>query len=215
MPEYNGHEELNLNDAEMMLTCAGEEARAAVHGREDAVGVLAATPYLGPQTADAHQTIAAVAGLLGDSARLVADHHCQDPAELEKNYACGFGCGCYIELKDSDGSEWQFQRGDSSWNLWRTTDIDEDGILREWTELGIPDAYAHPGHVSARARAASVTCRITVVAWTPRPERSLPTPSGVSGLYMPIRAAVLAISQRSPWTSNHGRRESCSRQPPT
>lgn len=40
---------------------------------------------------------------------------------------------------------------------------------------------------------------------------SLPTPSGVSGLYMRVRAVVPPISRWSPWTSSPGRKASRSR----
>ncbi|MFB7852784.1 hypothetical protein ACFC34_38020 [Streptomyces sp. NPDC056053] len=152
MPEFDGHEDLNLSNAEMLLGCAGQEARAAACRAEDVVRVLAETPYLGTLPENAHETITALAKLLGTEATLNTDHHIRDEAELAKNYENGFGCGCSITLHDDNGSQWQFQRGDSTWNLLRMEDIDEDGILQSWTELDTIDAHAHPEHVATLIR---------------------------------------------------------------
>ncbi|MCX4648152.1 MULTISPECIES: hypothetical protein [unclassified Streptomyces] len=147
LPEFNDSETPNLNNAEMSMGCAGEEARAATCDAETAVRILAETPYLGRQPKDAHETIIAVADLLGEQATLITEHHVHDEAELRENYGDGFGCGCVVRITDSTGSAWEFQRGDSSWNLWRRADVDGSGILGNWIELDAGDARAHPGHV--------------------------------------------------------------------
>ncbi|WP_331759782.1 hypothetical protein OG422_30790 (plasmid) [Streptomyces sp. NBC_01525] len=156
MPEFDGGhgDDLNLSNAEMFVGAAGQESRVAGINAADAVRILAQTPYLGALPTNAHETITAVADLLGDKATLETDHHIQDETELAKNYSSGFGCGCRITLHGSTGSPWEFHRGDSSWNLLRLADIDNDGILRTWTELDTTDACAHPGHVTALIREA-------------------------------------------------------------
>ncbi|WP_148592742.1 hypothetical protein [Streptomyces sp. WAC01526] len=154
MPEFDGHDDLNLSNAEMFVGATGEEAQGVTTNAADAVRILAQTPYLGVLPTDAHETITAVAGLLGDEAKLNTDHHIQDETELAQNYSSGFGCGCRITLHDSVGSPWEFERGDSSWNLLRLADVDEAGIVHTWTELDATDACAHPGHVTALIRQA-------------------------------------------------------------
>ncbi|MCX4673621.1 hypothetical protein OG453_44505 [Streptomyces sp. NBC_01381] len=147
LPEFNDPETPNLSNAEMATACAGQEARAATCDAETAVRILAETPYLGRQPQDAHETITAVADLLGEQATLITEHHVHDEAELRENYDDGSGCGCLVQITDSAGSPWVFQRGDNSWNLWKHTDIDESSILRTWIELDAGDERAHPGHV--------------------------------------------------------------------
>ncbi|MFJ5680741.1 hypothetical protein [Streptomyces sp. NPDC093097] len=155
MPEYDGgHDDLNLSDAEAMVGSAGQQALGATHHAEDVVRILAQTTYLGVRPADAHETITTVAGLLGDEATLNTEYHVQDEVELTENYNSGFGCGCRITLQDILGSPWEFQRGDSTWNLVRLADVDEQGILHTWTELDTSDACAHPGHIAGLIRKA-------------------------------------------------------------
>lgn len=147
MPEFDGDDEPNLSNAEATLGAIGEETRAALSDTKGAVRVLAETPYVGTLPVDAHQTITAVAELLGDTAVLVSEHHIHDDAELRENYSQGYGCGCSIKLQDATGSEWEFQRGDSTWNLFRHADVGENGVLQTWTELRVTEPGAHPGHV--------------------------------------------------------------------
>ncbi|MFC9617331.1 hypothetical protein [Streptomyces sp. NPDC056721] len=147
LPEFNDSETPNLNNAEMSMGCAGEEARAATCDAETTVRILAEAPYLGRQPKDAHETITAVADLLGEQATLITEHHVHDEAELRENYDHGFGCGCVVRITESTRSAWELQRGDSSWNLWRHTDADDSGILRNWIELDAGDERAHPGHL--------------------------------------------------------------------
>ncbi|GAA0533900.1 MULTISPECIES: hypothetical protein [Streptomyces] len=152
IPEFNDSEHPNLNDAEMGLGGAGQEARATAVAAERTVRALAETPYLGRLPAHAHETITAVAELLGSAATLCTDHHVQDEVELAENYDSGFGCGCSIALSDNTGSPWEFRRGDSSWNLVRLADVGDDGVLRSWVDLDASEACAHPGHLAALIR---------------------------------------------------------------
>lgn len=149
LPEFNDPETPNLNDAELLTGRASEEVRSATCDAETAVRILAETPYLGRQPKDAHETITAVADLLEEQATLIAEHHVHDESELRENYDLGFGCGCCVRITDSTGSAWEFQRGEGSWNLWRSADADERGILRDRIELDAGDARAHPGHVAS------------------------------------------------------------------
>jgi hypothetical protein len=152
MPEFVGHEILNLSNGEAILGCVGEESRGSLRDPEEAVRVLAQTPYLGHLPADAHETITAVAALLGNTATLVSEQHLHEQAQLEENYRLGYGCGCYITLRDSHGAPWQFQRGDSAWALFNIASVDESGLVHESTELAAVEALAHPGHVAALVR---------------------------------------------------------------
>ncbi|MFC9654003.1 MULTISPECIES: hypothetical protein [unclassified Streptomyces] len=151
LPELNDPEKPNLNDAEMAMRSAGEEACAAVFDAEATVRIMVETPYLGRQPKDAHETITAVADLFGEQATL-NEHHVHDEAGLHENYDPELDCGCSVQIADTTGSAWVFQRGDSSWNLWRHTDVDDNGILRNWIELDVGDARAHPGHVVSLIR---------------------------------------------------------------
>ncbi|MFE5740184.1 hypothetical protein [Streptomyces celluloflavus] len=149
MPEYDSDEgDRNLNDAEMALGCAGEEAQGCVAGADRAVRSLTRTPFLGTLPTTPHETICAVAQHVDVEAKLLCDHHVHDEAELADSYSGGFGCGCRIELTDTSGTVWEFHRGDSAWCLLRLADIGDDGILRNCVELGPSNGRAHPGHLS-------------------------------------------------------------------
>ncbi|MGE7438817.1 hypothetical protein [Kitasatospora sp. NPDC001175] len=72
------------------------------------VGELAALPSALTLPSGPHDTIAAVAGILG--AKLNQRHR---PGEQGDDQD---GCGCSIEL-DRDGEPWVFTRGNSYWYL--------------------------------------------------------------------------------------------------
>ncbi|MEU5303999.1 hypothetical protein ACH4YO_02740 [Streptomyces noursei] len=150
MPRFRAEsdEPPNLSDAEIGIGRAAEEIHGVV-SRADSALVLADVPYLGKLPTDAHQTITAVAGLLGDTAKLIDDHHVQDAAELADQYHEGFGCGCRVELTDTAGAVWEFARGDSEWCLVRLDGISDDGYIRDdaWIQLANSQATAHPAHL--------------------------------------------------------------------
>ncbi|MFI1734515.1 hypothetical protein ACH40E_35955 [Streptomyces acidicola] len=144
-PDYNGAGEAKrLCTAQSTLGASGQEAAGAVDARacDAAVRTLDSTPYFGTLPANAHETIIAVAGLLGDSAQLLSDCGVQGEADL-----AGLdqdGCGCRIQLTSGNGAVWDFHRADSTWYL-----MPEYGDLRRnGVELSMTEARAHPEHLA-------------------------------------------------------------------
>lgn len=143
----------SLGGARGLLRQAGEEARAAARDENAEVALaLQELVYLGPQPADAHETVAGVAGLL-DGARLNADAHVSDPVELSGQYADGFGCGCRAEFLDRAGALWGLYRGDSEWCLMRLDRPEPPESRTEPViELSAGAATAHPAHLATQVR---------------------------------------------------------------
>ncbi|MFJ2883378.1 hypothetical protein [Streptomyces sp. NPDC087272] len=116
------------------------------------VGALNACPDLIRLPGDAHETLAAVAALLGPAAK-VTEYH--GPGEYREDNS-GFGCGCAVSFEHR-GQVWNFHRGDSSWNLARERDgeVLEDGstVYNGRHELGPSDTTAHPQHLVTLIRA--------------------------------------------------------------
>ncbi|MFF9569863.1 hypothetical protein [Streptomyces sp. NPDC014685] len=116
------------------------------------VGALNGCPDLTRLPGDAHETLAAVAALLGPAAKMT-EHH--GPGEYREDDS-GFGCGCTISFEHR-GQVWNFHRGDSSWDLVREQDgeVLEDGstAYTGWHGLGLYDTTAHPQHLVALIRA--------------------------------------------------------------
>ncbi|MEV7856807.1 hypothetical protein [Streptomyces sp. NPDC088183] len=116
------------------------------------VGALSACPDLTQLPGDAHETLTAVAALLGPAAK-VTEYH--GPGEYSEDDS-GFGCGCAVSFEHW-GQAWNFHRGDSSWDLTCEQDgeVLEDGstVYTEWHDLGVHDTTAHPQHLVTLIRA--------------------------------------------------------------
>ncbi|WP_030733301.1 hypothetical protein [Streptomyces sp. NRRL S-237] len=108
------------------------------------VGALNACPDLARLPTDAHETLAAVAALLGPAAKVTENHGPDEHSEDDS----GFGCGGEIRFE---------HRGDSSWDLVRERDGEmlEDGSTSytERNELEVTDSTAHPLHLLTLIRA--------------------------------------------------------------
>ncbi|MEU4301955.1 hypothetical protein [Kitasatospora aureofaciens] len=142
--------------ARELLLAAADGTRAAKVNDRQLIETLNALPYLGVLPTNAHETIAAVADLLGHAVTLNATHHIEDPERLADRFDEGLGCGCQIKLTDVYGEAWSFHRGDSVWALYRESDGKPTGdggvVFTNWTELETPDATAHPAHLVAQIR---------------------------------------------------------------
>ncbi|MFG2299018.1 hypothetical protein [Streptomyces sp. NPDC048603] len=116
------------------------------------VSTLDALPDLTRLPSDAHETLAAVAALLGPAAKLTERH---GPGEVGEDDS-EFGCGCEIRFEHR-GRTWIFQRGDSTWELGCEQDgeVLKDGsvVHAGWHELGATDSTAHPHHLVTLIRA--------------------------------------------------------------
>ncbi|MFF5447102.1 hypothetical protein [Streptomyces sp. NPDC012888] len=116
------------------------------------VSVLDALPALIKLPADAHETLLAVADLLGPAAKVTGPH---GPGEYVEDDS-GFGCGCEIQFEHR-GTRWNFRRGDCAWSLVREQDgeVLDDGctVYARSYELGATASSAHPEHLTALIRA--------------------------------------------------------------
>ncbi|MGX4695051.1 hypothetical protein [Streptomyces sp. JNUCC 63] len=153
-PDYDGVGEAErLCTAQTALGAAGQKASGAIDARacDAAVDILASTPYAGALPANAHDTITQLAGLLGDSAKLLPGHLPDGTGRAELDH---YGCGCRIELTDRDGTVWDFHRADSAWDLIPLADTSSDGRRLEGMELSMTEACPHPRHLALLVRQA-------------------------------------------------------------
>ncbi|MGC0318167.1 hypothetical protein [Kitasatospora acidiphila] len=120
-----------------MLSVAPSHASAVV-------SELAALPCVLTLPSGPHDTIAAVADILG--AKLNQRH---GPGEQGND---SNGCGCSVDL-DRDGEPWVFARGDSRRYLLAVNDgeVQADGTVHyaNTIDLDLSDPLAHPGHLAA------------------------------------------------------------------
>jgi hypothetical protein len=150
VPDYDGAGEAErLCTAQTVLGAAGQEAFGAIDARDcdEAVDILATTPYTGPLPVSTHETFVQLAGLLGDSAKLIPG--CRPPAEAvsaARDYEDG--CGCRIELTDRDGIVWDFHRSDGTWYFMPLADVTPSGRPLAGKELSMTEACPHPQHLA-------------------------------------------------------------------
>lgn len=138
-PEFDATGEARrVADAQAALGAAGQDAYGAVTGRDTrAVSLLAAARSFVVLPAGVHETITAVARLLGQDVKLLRYDHADEAADNVRS-----GCGCRIELADSSGAMWCFQWEDDTWCLVRQTDGHE-------VELAAIRPCADPRHLAA------------------------------------------------------------------
>ncbi|MGC5401742.1 hypothetical protein ACPXCP_39140 [Streptomyces sp. DT20] len=112
------------------------------------INELQSLPQLVELPTDAHELLAAVAGLLGPDSELRTVH---EPGAYQEDES-GFGCGCGV-LITHDGEVWSLHRTDSVWTMTREGDYEEqaDG---SWIELTATPTTTHPQHLVAEIRMA-------------------------------------------------------------
>ncbi|MFD9574532.1 hypothetical protein ACFWBI_32515 [Streptomyces sp. NPDC059982] len=132
---------------------AVEFARGFAPGVIDALHSL---PRMVELPRDAHELLAAVAGLLGPDAELRTVH---EPGAYREDDS-GFGCGCEV-LIARDGDVWSLHRGDSAWNMTRESEgkAQPDGstLFSNWIDLEPTPTTSHPQHLAAEVRMALAT----------------------------------------------------------
>jgi hypothetical protein len=94
---------------------------------------------------DPHDALVRLVALLGDQGRLIERQH-QPEQDLVRSYRQGFGCGCELAIDRSDGT-WTMHRADSAWSLVAPGEEDENGVIRNWTDLSTTEATPHPAHM--------------------------------------------------------------------
>jgi len=151
LPAPADHGPANITSALSLLEKAAFELSATVgQYAQEVTTALRTAPAKAPLPADVHQTIAAVAELLGGDARLNQRH---EPGYVGDGD--GFGCGCDIDFTHA-GEEWNFHRGDSCWSLTRERDgrptADGGTVFSKWLELEASEETAHPAHLVALIR---------------------------------------------------------------
>jgi hypothetical protein len=150
VPDYDGAGQAErLCTAQAVLGAAGQEAIGAIDAGDcdEAVDILATTPYTGLLPVSTHETFVQLAGLLGDSAKLIPG--CRPPAEAvcaARDYE--EGCGCRIELTDRDGIMWDFHRSDGTWYFMPLADVTPSGRPLAGKELSMTEALPHPQHLA-------------------------------------------------------------------
>jgi hypothetical protein len=114
------------------------------------VTALRAIPSVVTLPDTAHDTVAAVAGLLGDV-------KFRDFGEQPDHGTDPDWCGCSVEFQHH-GETWSFHRADSRWSLVRLSDgqpqADGSVTYQSWTDLGPSEATAHPKHLVEEIQAA-------------------------------------------------------------
>ncbi|MFE6225322.1 hypothetical protein [Streptomyces sp. NPDC057854] len=124
-------ERANLADALAALRTVSEQLHAlADQHASPTVRALHAAPGSAPVPADAHETVAAVAGLLTEQyGQAVTLKRAHEDGDFEER-GDGFGCGCGITIRVGD-ERYDVQRGDSEWWLIRGSDCRElsDGTV--------------------------------------------------------------------------------------
>lgn len=124
------------------LTAAADELSGFVHhDAEQTVAHLIGMPSAAPAPpANVHETLVAVATMLGDLATLNNRENSADHIPDGDN---GFGCGCDVEI-EYKGDSWNFARGDSTWSLLREKDGQKlsDGSTVFPTSYELPAASA-------------------------------------------------------------------------
>ncbi|MGE7438943.1 hypothetical protein [Kitasatospora sp. NPDC001175] len=135
---------------DLIKAAADDMLSVAPSHTADAVGELAALPSNLTLPSSSHDTIAAVADILG--AKLNQRHGPSEQGDDEN----GCGCSCSIDL-DRDGEPWVFARGDSRWYLLALNDGEPqpDGTVHyaNSVDLDLSAPLAHPGHLAAELRA--------------------------------------------------------------
>jgi hypothetical protein len=115
------------------------------------VDILATTPYTGTLPANTHETFAQLAGLLGDSAKLIPCG--QSPTDLvspAQDYEDG--CDFRIELTDRDGIVWDYFRSDGTWYFMPLADVTPSGRPLTGRELSMTETCSHPQHLALLVR---------------------------------------------------------------
>ncbi|WP_329437913.1 hypothetical protein [Streptomyces canus] len=141
-PDFDGQGDARkIADAQVALGSAAQEVDGAMTDRDtQAVGLLSTARWLTPQPASTHETVTALAPLLGQVAALHPGNHAADQAGHHRSY--DDSCGCRIDLTDGEGERWRFQREDGAWSLVRQ----EDGHT---VELDASAPCADPRHMAA------------------------------------------------------------------
>ncbi|MGW7582751.1 hypothetical protein ACWGKU_28860 [Kitasatospora sp. NPDC054768] len=136
--------------AHALIKTAADDLLSVAPAHADAVvGELAALPATVVLPSGPHDTLVAVAELLGGALKL---RH--EPGEQGDS---SDGCGCTVELDRDGRPHWVFGRGDSRWYLLA---IDEgepqpDGTVlhTDVVDLDLTDPCPHPAHLAAEVRA--------------------------------------------------------------
>lgn len=149
-PDYDGVGEAErLCTAQSTLGAAGQEAAGAIDVRacDEAVALLTSTPCTAVMPTNTHETLTQLAGLLGDSTKLVPG--CRPPAEAvcaARDYTDG--CGCHVELTDRDGIVWELHRSDGTWYFMPLADVTPNGRPLDGRKLSMTEALPHPQHLA-------------------------------------------------------------------
>ncbi len=129
VPDYDGTGVAErLCSAQSVLGASGQEAFGAIDARayDNALDIQTTTPYTGMLPANTHETITQLAGLLGDSAKLIPV--CQLPVEAGSGArGADDGCHCRIELTDHGAIVWDFHCSDYTWYLMSLADRTPSG----------------------------------------------------------------------------------------
>jgi hypothetical protein len=154
VPDYDAAGEAErLCTAQSVLGAAGQEAFGTIDAADcdEAVDILATTPYTGTLPVSTHETFVQLAGMLGDSAKLVPCY--QSPTEMvsaARDYEDG--CGCRIELTDRDGIVWDFHRSDGTWYFMPLADVTPSGRPLTGRALSMTETCPHPQHLALLVR---------------------------------------------------------------
>lgn len=127
-----------VTDSTRRLTAAADELSSFVsRNAEQTVAHLIGMPTAVPAVpANVHETLVAVATMLGDLATL---NNREDLSDHISEGIDGFGCGCDVEIQYG-GESWNFARGDSTWSLLR----DEDGQQQSDGSIAYAISYELP-----------------------------------------------------------------------
>jgi hypothetical protein len=140
-----------VRDALQRLTAAADALSAALPPLRPAVEALDRTPtrYVPPK--NVHETLEAVAKLMGPDANLINNCDGQGPAS---RYG---GCGCVLRISQH-GELYHFDFGDMGWSLLYDSDakVRPDGT-KAWVnpeQFDVREGEAHPAHLVAAIREA-------------------------------------------------------------
>ncbi|WP_051856979.1 hypothetical protein [Streptomyces sp. NRRL S-1868] len=138
----------NLADALVALRTVSDAVHSLVDGHASTtVSALHAAPGTAPLPGDAHESVVAVAALLAeqhDRTVTLNQRHRDGAFEVAND---GFGCGCSVTIA-GDSEEYDFNRGDSEWSLFRESDgqkqPDGSTVFSTWKTLSTTSLNAHP-----------------------------------------------------------------------
>ncbi|MFB7257507.1 hypothetical protein [Streptomyces nojiriensis] len=139
----------NLSDALESLRALSDTIHGLVaRHASTTVRALHAAPGSAPVPADAHQTVAAVAALLGERREgTVTLNTGHEDGDYDPHDDDGFGCGCDVTIL-VDGEEYNFHRGDSEWSLTRASEGLETSsggtVYDSWETMSTTLKTAHP-----------------------------------------------------------------------